>query len=113
MATLNQHPSRLNIIGAHTVGKEVEIRVLIAHPMETGYRLGVDGNERIPKNIIDSVVIKFNQEPIMIATLGTGIAANPLISVFMEVPAKGGMVSVEWIDDQGAQGRAEKMLVVA
>ena len=55
MATLNQHPIRLNIIGTPTVGKEVEIRVLIAHPMETGYRLGVDGNERIPKNIIDSI----------------------------------------------------------
>jgi sulfur-oxidizing protein SoxZ len=113
MATLNQHPIRLNIIGTPTVGKEVEIRVLIAHPMETGYRLGGDGNERIPKNIIESIVIKFNQEPIMIAKLGTGIAANPLISVFIEVPVKGGMVSVEWKDDQGAQGRAEKMLVVA
>jgi sulfur-oxidizing protein SoxZ len=112
MATLNQHPIRLSIIGTPTVGKEVEIRVLIAHPMETGYRLGGDGNERIPKNIIDNIVIKFNQEPIMIAKLGTGIAANPLISVFMEVPVKGGMVSVEWKDDQGAQGRAEKMLVV-
>ncbi len=112
MATLNLHPIRLNIIGAPIVGQIVEIRVLIAHAMETGHRLGDDGNERIPKNIIDSIVIKFNQEPIMMATLGTGIAANPLISVFMEVPDKGGMVSVEWLDDQGAQGRAEKMLVV-
>jgi sulfur-oxidizing protein SoxZ len=111
MATLNQHPIRLSIIGNPIVGKEVEVRVLIGHPMETGYRLGDGGNERIPKNIIESIVIKLNQRVLMNAELGTGIAANPLISIFVEVPKEGGMISVEWRDDLGKQGKAEKMLI--
>ena len=47
----------------------------------------------------------------MNADLGTGIAANPLLSIFVEVPKDGGMISVEWRDDLGKQGRAEKMLL--
>ena len=113
MATLNLHPIRLSIIGSPVVGQEVEVRVLIGHPMETGYRLGLDGNERIPKNIIESVVIKLNQDPIMQANLGSGVAANPLLSIFVKVPPQGGVISVEWRDDRGVQGRAEKMIVVA
>ena len=56
MATLNLHPIRLSILGTPLVGQEVEVRVLIGHPMETGYRLGLDGNERIPKNIIEEKI---------------------------------------------------------
>ena len=41
MATLNLHPIRLSILGTPLVGQEVEVRVLIGHPMETGYRLGL------------------------------------------------------------------------
>jgi sulfur-oxidizing protein SoxZ len=111
MATVNQHPIRLSILGTPKVGQEVEIRVLIGHPMETGYRLGEGGNERIPKNIIESIVIKLNQQIIFNAELGTGIAANPLVGIFVEVPQNGGMISVEWRDDAGKQGRAEKMLI--
>jgi len=111
MATLNQHPIRLTILGTPKVGQEVEIRVLIGHPMETGYRLGEGGNDRIPKNIIENIVIKLNQQVLMNADLGTGIAANPLLSIFIEVPKDGGMISVEWRDDLGKQGRAEKMLL--
>ena len=48
----------------------------------------------------------------MQATLGTGIAANPLLSIFVKVPPQGGVISVEWRDDQGVQGRAEKLIAV-
>jgi sulfur-oxidizing protein SoxZ len=113
MTTINSYPIRLTIVGNPIVGREVEIRALIGHPMETGHRLGDDGNQRIPKNIIHSIVIKFNQEPILQANLGTGMAANPLLSIFITVPPQGGLVSLEWQDDAGKQGRAERMLVVA
>lgn len=112
MATINQHPIRLNIIGKPIAGNEVEIRVLIGHPMETGFRFADGGNARIAKNIIENVVIKFNQVPIMIGQLGTGVSANPLLSIFMTVPTQGGIVSVEWQDDKGVQGRAERAILV-
>ncbi len=111
MATLNPHPIRINIIGTPVVGQQVEVKVLIGHPMETGFRLADGGNERIPKNIIEKVYIRLNQEVVMQAELGTGIAANPLFSIFVTVPAGGGLISVDWEDDQGVKGRAEKILV--
>jgi sulfur-oxidizing protein SoxZ len=111
MATLNPHPIRINIIGSPMVGQQVEVKVLIGHPMETGYRLCDGGNERIPKNIIDKVTIRLNQEIVLQAELGTGIAANPLFSIFVTVPSGAAMISVDWEDDQGVKGRAEKLLV--
>ncbi len=113
MATLNPHPIRINVIGTPTIGQQVEVKVLIGHPMETGYRLGDGGNERIPKNIIEKVSIRLNQEVLLQAELGTGIAANPLFSVFVTVLAGGSMITVEWEDDRGVKGRAEKLLMSA
>ena len=52
MATINPFPIRIGIIGESAPGKEVEVRILIGHPMETGFRIGINGMDKIPKNII-------------------------------------------------------------
>ena len=41
----------VNIPEAAAPGEVVEIKILISHPMETGFRTGPDGN-LVPRNII-------------------------------------------------------------
>ena len=111
MTTINPFPIRIGIIGESAPGKEVEVRILIGHPMETGFRIGINGTDKIPKNIIEKMVVKINQDILFMADVGTGIAANPLLQFFVTIPASGGVISVEWFDDQGVSRKAEKELI--
>lgn len=84
-------------------GEPFEIRVLVQHAMETGYRRDLNG-EAIPANIVDKLVCRVGGREVFRAELGTGIAANPYIS-FYAVAEQGGPVEIEWSDDRGEQGK--------
>ncbi len=62
-------------------GEVIEIKTLISHSMETGYRIGVTGTP-IPRDIIDDFVCTYNGEEVFRAKLYPAIAANPFISFF-------------------------------
>lgn len=80
-------------------GEVIEIKTLIAHVMETGYRIGVTGAP-IPRDIIDDFVCMYNGEQIFRATLYPAIAANPYIS-FYTVATESGTLSFTWTDQHG------------
>jgi hypothetical protein len=54
----------------------VEIRLLIQHPMENGFRRDPLGRA-VAKNIIHRLVARYDGREILRAELGSGIAANP------------------------------------
>lgn len=112
MATPGKFPIRISLIGAIAPDNEVEVRILIGHPMETGFRSNESGIP-VAKNIIETIIVKLDRVELFRAKVGTGIAANPLISFFLKIPIKGGTLEVEWQDDQGASGRAQKELLTA
>jgi sulfur-oxidizing protein SoxZ len=91
-------------------GEPFEIRVLVQHPMETGYRRDLNG-EAIPTHIVDKLVCRVGGREVFRAELGTGIAANPYIA-FYAVTEQGGPVEVEWTDDRGEQGKVSVPLNV-
>ena len=62
-------------------GEIIEIKTLIAHPMETGYRLDNTG-AAIPRDIINRFVCTYNGEEVFRAELFPAIAANPFIAFF-------------------------------
>ena len=84
-------------------GEPFEIRVLVQHPMETGYRRDLNG-DAIPTNIVDKLVCRVGGREVFRAELGTGIAANPYVA-FYAVADQGGPVEIEWTDDRGEQGK--------
>lgn len=92
-------------------GEVFEVRVLVQHPMETGYRRDLNG-QAIPTNIVDKLSCTIAGREVFRAVLGTGIAANPYLS-FYAVADQGGEVVVEWSDDRGERGRATAHLDVA
>jgi sulfur-oxidizing protein SoxZ len=80
-------------------GDVIEIKTLISHIMETGYRIGVTG-QPIPRDIIDDFVCMYNGAEIFRAKLHPAIAANPFIS-FFTTATESGTLSFAWTDQHG------------
>lgn len=80
-------------------GDVIEIKALMSHPMETGYRTGPDG-ALVPRDIINRFTCTYNGEEVFSADLFPAIAANPFIS-FTTVATETGTISFRWFDDQG------------
>ena len=89
----------VNVPKTATRGEIIEIRAMIAHVMETGYREGLNGAV-IPRNIIKRFVCKYAGEEIFSAELFPAIAANPFVA-FSTVATASGTITFEWTDDKG------------
>jgi sulfur-oxidizing protein SoxZ len=81
-------------------GEVIDIKVLISHPMESGHRR-TDAGEIIPRKIINKFVCTWNGEEVLSADLFPAIAANPFLS-FSAIAGASGIVSLSWVDDDGA-----------
>lgn len=80
-------------------GEVIEIKTLVSHPMETGYRrtqLGVP----IPRDIIRTFVCTYNGTEVFRAELHPAIAANPFL-VFSTVATESGTLALQWTGDNG------------
>ena len=91
-------------------GEIVEIRVLIQHNMETGYRTDTVGGV-IPRNCINVFSCRYNGAEVFRADLSPGISANPLLQ-FYTVAEASGELEFSWIDDQGKQDSERVRIVV-
>ena len=80
-------------------GETIEIKALILHPMETGFRAGTNGR-LIPRNIIERFVATWNGSEIFNMALSPAIAANPFVS-FFAVAKESGTIGFRWTGDEG------------
>ena len=91
-------------------GEIVEIKTLMSHIMETGYRHTAAG-QVVPRDIITSFTCRFNGTEIFRADLFPAIAANPFIS-FFTVANESGKFDFEWIGDNGFSETASASISV-
>jgi sulfur-oxidizing protein SoxZ len=84
-------------------GEIIEIRTLIAHPMETGYRAGDEG-AILPRNLIRRFSCRYfdGHDDVLVfsAELFPAVAANPFIS-FFTVATASGTLRFAWEGDNG------------
>jgi sulfur-oxidizing protein SoxZ len=80
-------------------GEIVEIKTLVSHPMETGFRRTQLGAV-IPRDIIRRFVCTYNGAEIFRADLHPAIAANPFL-VFTTVATESGTLAFHWTGDNG------------
>ena len=80
-------------------GEIIEIKTLISHPMETGYRRSQTG-ARVSRDIIRLFVCTYNGEEVFRAELHPAIAANPFIT-FSTVATESGTLTFHWTGDNG------------
>jgi len=87
-------------IRATEEGGVTTVRVLMAHPMETGVRRGPDGNP-IPAHFITDVVATHDGRTVLTGVWGPAVSQNPFLSFKFRGAAKGQRVSVRWTDNRG------------
>jgi sulfur-oxidizing protein SoxZ len=93
----------INMPASAQPGEVFEIRTMIAHPMETGYRPGEDG-KRVPRDLIRRFTCTYDDgsgtELVFAADLFPAISANPYITFFARASASG-TLSFLWEGDNG------------
>ena len=80
-------------------GDVIEVRTLIAHPMETGQRSDGAGG-LVARDIIRRLECRYDGEVVFAADLFTAVAANPLVSFFTTATVSG-PITVAWSGDNG------------
>lgn len=80
-------------------GEVIQIRTLISHVMETGFRRD-DMGQAIPRDILHRFTCTYNGTEVFRADLFPAIAANPFIT-FHTVATQSGELVFAWTDDQG------------
>ncbi|MFN5017861.1 thiosulfate oxidation carrier complex protein SoxZ [Bradyrhizobium sp.] len=91
-------------------GAVIEIKTLMSHVMEPGYRHTAAG-EVVPRDIITSFTCRFNGAEIFRADLFPAIAANPFLS-FFTTASESGRFEFAWIGDNGFVATASAAIIV-
>ena len=87
-------------IRAALQGDPVEVRILMAHEMETGARKDSSGKP-IPAHFIQTVNATHNGNVVFSALWGPAIAKNPFLQFKFKGGNKGDKIQVTWTDNKG------------
>jgi sulfur-oxidizing protein SoxZ len=102
---------RLRVPETAKKGDIIQIKTLVAHPMETGLRKD-DAGKPIPRKIINSFVCTFGDHEVFRADLEPAIAANPYFEFTVQVQ-ESGTFAFAWTDDDGTVTTAEQGITVS
>ena len=102
---------RLAVPETVTSGEVFEVKALIQHPMETGYRRDSRG-KAIARDIISHFQCSMNDDVLFEAEFGPGIAANPFLTFYLKLE-QGGELEFAWTDQTGEQWSETRSILVA
>jgi sulfur-oxidizing protein SoxZ len=100
----------INVPARAKRGEVIEIKTLISHPMETGFRRTQLG-ALIPRDIITQFVCTYNGTEVFRAELHPAISANPFI-VFSTLATESGTFAFHWTGDGGFSVKESAAIVV-
>jgi sulfur-oxidizing protein SoxZ len=80
-------------------GDIIEIKTLINHPMETGYRRD-DMGQAIPRDIFKTLIVTYSGVEVFRSEMFPGTAANPFVA-FTTIATETGEIVFTWTDDKG------------
>jgi sulfur-oxidizing protein SoxZ len=86
-----------------------EVRLRVAHEMETGRRKEA-GGALVPAWYITELTIALNGKPVVQAGWGPGVSRNPFLRFRIRGARVGDRLSVNWTDNRGAT-RADEVSV--
>jgi sulfur-oxidizing protein SoxZ len=96
-------------IRATIAGDWTEVKVLMAHEMETGQRKDAQG-ATVPAWYIQTVTATHNGRTVLSAQWGPAVAKNPFVAFKFKGGAKGDKVQVAWVDNRGDK-RADEAVI--
>lgn len=100
----------LNVPETATRDEIVQIKILVNHPMETGFRTGRDG-ALIPRDIIHALRCDYAGATVFEAELFPAVAANPFFAFYLRA-VESGEVTLTWRDESGAEHSLSRPITV-
>ena len=91
-------------------GEIIQVKTLISHVMEPGFRASHDGR-LLPRDIITLMTCVYNGEEIFRADFSPAIAANPFVTFYTTV-IESGTLDFKWIGDNGFSTTASATITV-
>ena len=98
-------------IRAKLEGDVLDVRVLMAHPMETGQRKDASGKP-IPLHFIQTITAQLNGKPVFQAEVSQAISRNPVFGFKVKGAKAGDKLAIVWTDNKG-DTRADEVAVGA
>lgn len=97
-------------IRAMLKGDVADVRVLVAHPMETGQRKDAAGN-MVPMHFIQSMTVTHNGNTVYDAQWSQAVSRNPVFAVRIKGAKVGDKVVVQWVDNKNDKRTDEATIV--
>lgn len=91
-------------------GELVRVRALIEHRMESGMRVGDDG-ELVARNIVSRFEARLDNDLLFVWQPETAVSQNPYIE-FTFAAVRSGELTMTWTDDDGAVVSGGRSLAV-
>lgn len=91
--------TRLSVPASAAPGEVIEIKALIQHPMESGFRRDSRG-VAIARDIITRFECDYDGETVFAADFNPSVSANPFLT-FYTVATVSGTLSFRWTDQAG------------
>ncbi len=98
-------------IRAQMKGDIAEVRVLMAHAMETGQRKDNAGN-LVPAHFIQQITIEVGGKMVIQGQTGTSVSRNPVFAFKVKGAKAGDKVVVNWVDNKGEK-RTDEAAIAA
>ncbi len=87
-------------IRATLQGDVADVRVLMAHPMETGQRKDAAGNV-VPLHFIQTITAQLNGKQVFAADVSQAVSRNPVFAFKVKGAKAGDKITITWIDNKG------------
>ena len=98
-------------IRATLQGDVADVRVLMAHPMETGQRKDPAGNV-VPMHFIQTITAQLNGKTVFSADISQAVSRNPVFAFKVKGAKAGDKLSVTWQDNMGEK-RTDEVVIRA
>ena len=95
-------------IRATLQGDVADVRVLMAHPMETGTRR--QGDKVVPLHFIQTITATLNGKQVFSADISQAISRNPVFAFKVKGAKAGDEIAITWKDNKG-ETRTDKTTV--
>lgn len=97
-------------IRAQLRGEIAEIKVLMAHPMETGLRKDSISGELVPIHFIKNVLATHNNRIVLQAQWSQAVSKNPFLHFRVRGAKPGDRIVVSWEDSRNDTAMIEAIL---
>ena len=98
-------------IRATLQGDVADVRVLMAHPMETGQRKDAAG-KLVPLHFIQTITAQLNGRTVFAADVSQAVSRNPVFAFKVKGAKAGDKLSITWQDNTGDK-RTDEVVIRA